>query len=334
MLLGLAVTTLFAVLTIVSKENAALNARQPWQDDPYDVLVSLEIVVLPVLVVAAAARAMLCRWAPGVPTRRLVDLLRAAGVALGICLATQLAEWNSVLLGRHRADWNTSTTQQIAMLGVLTGLTLWASVAVGRASRSIRSAETVPAQPDWLTDLVALGMVVATRVGSRRAVEVVVWFERAVIRRVRRHPTSAAGLFALWLASPFIAAKIFVEGYPFLLVLVVTAFVWACLFVLVVVLGTYLNVVAELPSPSPVLVAILGGCVCGTVLFAFHDSLLGHQTIGGLAALLAGGGVAGAAASFAVTTWQTQHPNTTSCYLRRVLRGSPGHRAERGLPPP
>jgi hypothetical protein len=39
---GFVVATVFAVVTIVSKEIAALNAPQPWQDDPYDVVVSLQ----------------------------------------------------------------------------------------------------------------------------------------------------------------------------------------------------------------------------------------------------------------------------------------------------
>jgi hypothetical protein len=47
---SLALASLFAAVTVVSKVMPALNLREPWQDDPYDGLVSLDFVLLPLLV--------------------------------------------------------------------------------------------------------------------------------------------------------------------------------------------------------------------------------------------------------------------------------------------
>ena len=90
---SLALTTVFVAPTWLSKENPGLNLHQPWQDDPYDVIVSLDFVILPLLVVTCVRRVLLCRRYESLPARRLVDLLRACGAAVVVCMATELGEW-------------------------------------------------------------------------------------------------------------------------------------------------------------------------------------------------------------------------------------------------
>lgn len=123
--------------TVLSKETPALDVRQPWHDDPYDVPVSLDFVALPLLVVIGLLRVQLCRRYSPLPARRLVDLLRVAGAALGVCLVTEGAEWVAVALDRHRATWTGVTSWQVVVLAVLTAATIGACVLVRRAARLV-----------------------------------------------------------------------------------------------------------------------------------------------------------------------------------------------------
>ena len=64
---SLAVAAAYAVFTVLAKETPALYLHQPWQDDPYDALVSFDFVAVPLLVVIGGLRVQLCRRyeAPG-----------------------------------------------------------------------------------------------------------------------------------------------------------------------------------------------------------------------------------------------------------------------------
>jgi hypothetical protein len=310
--LGLA--AVFAVLTVVSKETPALDLRQPWQDDPYDVVVSLDFVVLPLLVTIGLLRVQLCRRYEPLPARRLVDLLRVGGAAVAVSLATELAEWVAVLMGRHRATWTAATTAQVVALAALTAATIGAWVLLRRAARTVTRVATAAAQPDWLTDCVALGLRAAAMLGRHRgrAQAVVGWADTRVLARVRAHPVAAAGLVAVALALPFVVAKIVLEGYPAPLVLLVFAFVTASLFAFLVIVGGYLRLVAPHTARTPVwLSSTVLACTAGSVAFAFHDSLLAQQSVRGLSTLFFGAALAAGTASIAAQTlWQRRNNRT------------------------
>src|SRR5262249_13248114 len=113
---SLGIATVYTVVTVMAKETPALYVHQPWQDDPYDLLVSFDFVALPLLVAISVLRVQLCRRYAPLPVRRMADLLRAAGLAIGLSLATQVAEWVAVVRGAHRAAWNETTTGQVIVL--------------------------------------------------------------------------------------------------------------------------------------------------------------------------------------------------------------------------
>jgi len=298
---SLTFATTFVLFTWLSKETPGLNLHQPWQDDPYDVLVSLDFVILPVLVVTAALRIQLCRRYAALPARRLVDLLRICGAAVGVCLATELGEWVALALGLHKAAWTAVTAWQVAALTVLTVAAIGTFLLLHHAAHRVRRMASPSPQPDWLADAVTLGLRISQPFGRHRdrAQRVVRWIDVQVIARVRRHPIRAAALLACVLALPYVAAKIVVEGYPPALVLLSFALPAASLFAFVVVVGRYLRIVApEHTEPPAWLCATVMACVSGTVVFAFHDSLLTHETAAGLNALLFGGGMIGGVASF------------------------------------
>jgi len=304
----------FVVVQWVSKQAPALNVRQPWQDDPYDVLVSLDFAVLPVLVGAGLLRVQLCRRFEPLPARRLLDLLRVSTAALAVCLATEVAEWVAVLLGHHRASWTAATTWQVAALAALTVGTVGMWARIRGATRTMPGATRLAVQPDWLSDGVALGLRAAAVLGMGASARAAVhWVDARVITRVRTRPVAAAGVLAGGLAAPFVAAKIVFEGYGPPLALLSAAFATAALFALVVAVGGYLRVVAPRPAATPVwLSSTVLACAGGSVAFAFHDSLLAQQTVGGLTALFLGGGFAAGTASVAAQTlWRRLGPRTS-----------------------
>ncbi len=298
----LALTMAFGAVTWWSKETPALDLTQPWQDDPYDVLVSLDFAVLPFLVVMIGWRALLCRRYSVLPARRLIDVLKACSVAVGVCLTTEVGEWVAVALGLHRRQWGPLTGAQVAVLIGFTAAAVGVGLLLATASRRVRRITVAATAPDWLADLVTLGLLVArrwTRGGAIRSA--VSAFDTRLSGPIRRHPAAAAGLLAAALALPFTAAKIVLEGYPPLLVLLSFALPAAVLFAFVMLAGWSLRLVApswsRVPGWLPVLVA---ACVTGPAAFAFHDSFPAFQTQLGLNLLLFGGGFAGAALTVVV----------------------------------
>jgi hypothetical protein len=305
-LAALTLVSVFASASWFTKETSYLDLRQPWQDDPYDVLVSLDFVVLPVLVLLGAARTQLCRRYSSLPSRRIVDLLRVCGAAVGACLMTQAAEWIAVALGLHHASWDAATLWQVIALLVGTlGMTV-AAAGLHAASRAVRQVSRPGPQPDWLTDLVALGLRTSEKSGryGPYASRSLRWIDVRILARTRERPVRAAVLVAAVLALPFVAAKVVLEGYPPALVLFSFLLPAMALFALIVIAGRYLRVIAPRSDTRPMgVTAAVLACLSGPALFAFHDFLLPRgQTIAGLYALLLGGAIIGG-----LTTLLTLH---------------------------
>jgi hypothetical protein len=231
-----------------------------------------------------------------------VDLLRVCGTAAGACLTTEAAEWVAVGLGRHRVAWTVVTAWQVAGPAVLTTATIGVAVLLFRAARRVAGVAQVGTQPDWLADAVTLGLDVFRLPGRyRRWVETLVrWADAQVIARVRANPLSSAALLGVLLALPFVAAKLVLEGYPAALLLLVFAFATASLFTFVVIVGAYVRVVAPREGGRPAwLILTLVACTTGAAAFAFHDSLLAHQSVATVSALFFIPGLAAGSLSFA-----------------------------------
>lgn len=154
---SLALVSVFAAVSWLTKATASLDLHQPWRDDPYDVLVSLDFVALPVLVLMGAARTQLCRRYSLLPSRRIVDPIRVSRVAVGACLLTQAAEWIAVVLRLHYSSWNAATLWQVMALVVGTlGMTV-AAARLRTAAHAVQQISRPGQQPDWLADTVTLG---------------------------------------------------------------------------------------------------------------------------------------------------------------------------------
>jgi hypothetical protein len=146
-LTSLATAGLFEALTLVATQDKTVRAASPWQDDPYDAVVSLAVFTVPMLALAIAQR--LPAWrAPGGPDR-VQQLTRAAGVMIALVGLTAGFEWASVIGRVHASAWDTRTAVLIAGLVAVTALTVALAVPLVRGLGS-------PAgwRHDWLGDVV------------------------------------------------------------------------------------------------------------------------------------------------------------------------------------
>jgi len=101
----LSASSLFVVFAVISTQDKYFRVHSPWQDDPFDVVVSFTMFLVPMLMAALLVRAQLCRAALPLPTRRFKDLLRCARAALAAVGLTTATDWSAAVLGEHRSQW-------------------------------------------------------------------------------------------------------------------------------------------------------------------------------------------------------------------------------------
>ncbi len=154
----------FVVFIVTAKDVPALYVHEPWQDDPYDAVISFAFLGVPLLTGLSALRGEMCRRAEALPARRVLDLLRLSRVLIVIAL-TLGSEWVSVALGVHGEAWTPVTNIVLAVLAALSALTVAAGWQLRRASRAC-GRTPAPQQPDWLAD--AATLAASTRGGSPR----------------------------------------------------------------------------------------------------------------------------------------------------------------------
>jgi len=265
----------FFAFTWIAKELPVLYASEPWQDDPYDAMVSFAMWSVPLLVGLFGLRVALCRRYRPLPVRRVLDLLRVSRVLMGVVLLTLAGEWVSVALRLHAQAWTATTEALIAVLAVVTVLGVTAALALRRAGREPVLQAARP-QPDWLADAIALGEREAARLGPWRdlALAVLRWLDHEVVARVRSHPLLAAAAFSLLFAMAIGAAQIILEGYTPALALLFISVSACSVFAFVVIAGAYLRVVGrEAGLPRRAVLAAVVASAAVPLAAAFRGSL-------------------------------------------------------------
>jgi hypothetical protein len=251
----IAVGACFVAFSWTAKELPTLYLHEPWQDDPYDAVVSFAIVAVTMLTALIALRASLFRRNEILPARRAVDLLRAGRANLILVAATLASDWLSVAFRTHRASWTGTTTLVTGGLAAVTVLAAGAAVLVRSAGRVLAAPADASAQPDWAADGLEFGERAAARLGPWRpgTLTALRRIDTLVVARVRRHPVLAAGVLAL-LAGAFIdAPQIAIEGYPVSLAALFITISACSLFAFFLVVGAYLRLVgrgADHPAPA------------------------------------------------------------------------------------
>ncbi len=274
---GLALGCAFWLVTGLAKEIPALYAPQPWREDPYDALVSFDLVAVPVLVAASAVRVALCRRAEPLPVVRGQDLLRASAVLLGLMTLTLAAEWAAVLLDPLGLPSTGISRAEVGVLAALSVAALVAWAAWRTAARRAPSARAGPGpDPDWLADALTLGRRTAGRLGplavpGRRLVDAV---DHLVVARVRARPLAAAAVFSLAAGAALDVPKVVLEGYPPTLLAVVLVVETESMFAFVVLTGVAVRLTGRPRGRTSVGVsAVLAACAAGPVAAAFRADL-------------------------------------------------------------
>ncbi|MFE3654050.1 hypothetical protein ACFXO2_40815 [Streptomyces sp. NPDC059152] len=291
---------------MTASQVAAVRAASPWQDDPYDAVVSLTQFTVPVLALAIAVRMLVWRG-PGGPDRAQ-QTGRAAGAMTVLIGLTAAFEWAAVLVGAHATSRGTWTSVLIGGLTVVSGLTavVTALLVRGRGPRGASARW----QHDWLGDAIAVCdriPVLRNRVGPRA----VAWVRR-------RAMTVFVGLSAL--AAVGIAGSLAIgERWtnPLLiawaLAIETTAFLAFC-----VLSNAVAGFVARPPrtrSRRVAEAAMVAGCVAIQVAMAFRDALwsaLGAGAVTSVPALVTGtlgAGLLTSVVTAGLLTALPQHPN-------------------------
>ncbi len=272
---SLLVSAGFVAFTCAAKEVSAVGAHSPWQDDPYDTMVSFAIFFIPLVTGLCAVRVPLCRRNAPLPVRRVVDLLRGSRTLLVLVCVTLASDWASVVLGAERSTWTAITGLLVGLLALFTVLTLTVGVSLLRAGRGRFEAAGAPSQPDWAADAVMLGEHAAARLGRRRdsTLQALHLLDRWLVSRARRRPLFAAAVLSLAFGAAITGVRALEEGggMSLLLFLAVGA---SGMFAFLATVGAHLHLLGRpLRVPSPAVRAGVLACATIPVTLAFRNSL-------------------------------------------------------------
>ncbi|MGV4988572.1 hypothetical protein ACVB8X_37740 [Streptomyces sp. NRAIS4] len=254
----------FEALTVLETQDKTVRAASPWQDDPYDVVVSLAQFAVPMLALVIALR-LLVWQAPG-GAERVRQTLRAAGAMVTLVGLTVVSEWVAVIGRTPAASSGTWVSVLIGGLVVNSVLTGAVAVLLVRGHRGHGSAD--PWRHDWLGDAVFLCRRIP---GLRRWVgpDAAVW--------VRRRAMTVFVTLSTLAAAALTSAQAIGERWtdPLLiawfLVVAATSTLAFC-----VISNTVAGFVARPPRTRPRRIAeasAVAGCVTISVATAFRDAL-------------------------------------------------------------
>lgn len=276
----------FVAFAWITTQVHAVRVGSPWQDDPYDVVVSFTEFLVPALAALIVARVWLCRRDKPLPLFRVVQLMRAGVLCTMLVTLTVTADWLAVVLRADHALWNDRTPWLIAALVPLTGLAVVCFALQRRAFRGLPSRAT-GSGGDWLDDMTALMDGVAARFpGLGR---LLAWTRPGeFVEFIRRHIMASAA--ALSLAASMLVTTALALGehwssqqVPLLLVLTVTG--TGGYFAFCMISNTILEV-ATPPSRQrswaahAIRMAVIAGSLAMPVSTGLRDSIwaaLGHD---------------------------------------------------------
>jgi hypothetical protein len=193
-----ALTVGFTAFAYVTTQVRAVRTGSPWQDDPYDAVVSFTMFLAPALTALTALRALLCRGGRPQPVHRIEQLLRAVCLSTVLVAATTAADCVAAALHADHDRWTGDTPWLIAALVPLSvaaavGLLLqWHAFAGLPRRERQRSADG-----DWLADLALLAELLTARLRGpavRLSPGAVAAFARQRITAVAAIASLTAGL--------------------------------------------------------------------------------------------------------------------------------------------
>ncbi|MHB6904168.1 hypothetical protein [Streptomyces sp. DB-54] len=285
---SLAAATAFEALTVLETQDKTVRMASPWQDDPYDVMVSLAQFTVPMLALVIALRLLTWR-APG-GADRAWQTMRAAGVMTTLVGLTLAFEWVAVI-ARTPSSFSGWASVLISGLVVNSVLTVPAVLLLVRCRR--RPGSSRSRRQDWLGDVV----FVCRRIPVLRA-----WAEADAVDWVRRRAMTVFVVVSTLAAAAITGAQAIGEHWTdpllitWMLIVVATSDLAFC-----VISNAIAGFITRPPRTRTRRIAeaaMVAGCVAISVATAFRDALwsvLGTGTltsVPALAALTLGAGAA------------------------------------------
>jgi hypothetical protein len=263
--------------TWVAKEVPALYGHEPWQDDPFDAVVSTALWCVPLLVCLCVARVALCRRFAPLPVRRALDVLQVTQVLVGAVVVTLASDWAGVLLNAHPGVWTGVTTALVCALAFVTALAVVSVGELRRAGGALapRRADALD-EPDWLGDAVALAERESVWLGPWRdgALHILGRLDAHVVARVRRHPLPAAAAFAVAFGVAIDTPQVVLEGYSPALAALFFAISACAVFSFTAIAGAYLRLVGRSERrPSRAAFAFVAACFSVPLSASLRGSL-------------------------------------------------------------
>ena len=243
----------FVAFAYAVKEVRPLASHAPWQDDPYDTVVSFAIFLVPLAASLVGLRALPCRRGSALPLARIADVMRSCRVVLAAVSVTLVTDWLSVGLRADAGAWNVTTGLLVAALSLTTVMACWTTSTLRSAARDIPLLPTGDVGPDALADAITLAKGGSRRLGplGPPARALLSWLERRAAPRVRRHPVGVAALFAACFGMAITSGAALEEGGGPVLALFFV--VGTCgIYAFTIAAGAYLGVVrADRPLRGP-----------------------------------------------------------------------------------
>jgi hypothetical protein len=263
-LASLGVTGLFGALTVLATQDKSVRAVSPWQEDPYDAVVSLCELAVPMLALVILLRLLAWR-APG-SSDRAQQTARAAGAMITLVVLTLVAEWAAVIGGVNDSVWNGWTSVLIGGLVVNSILIEGVVALLWRGRRPRGSSRRW--RHDWLGDVVLL---------CERTPVLRRWAGPEVVAWVRRHATTVFVTVSLLAAIGITGLQAVGEQWTnplliaWMLVVELTSYLAFC-----VISNAVAGFIARPPRTRLRRVAetsVVIGCVAIQVTVAFRDAL-------------------------------------------------------------
>ncbi|MBU3066864.1 hypothetical protein KO481_35760 [Nocardia sp. NEAU-G5] len=310
---SLVVAAGFVAFAWITTQVKTVRAASPWQNDPYDVVVSFTEFLVPALACLVVARMVLRRSGEPQPRYRTVQLLRAAAASTLLVTATMIADWIAVVVRAGLRTWSAPTTP--LLVGALALLT---AGAVTNAAVQRNALGRLPSahirRGDWLDDLVPLVTLVTGRDPEN-------WAHRCapMIAFVRRHFIAVTALAAVTSALALALTQAVGEGWtdPLLFVFAVVVAAGG-FFAAAVMCNGYLVVVARPRATGRVRRALRAAGACGALglpaTVAVRAGILhviGHDhdvSVAHLLVLILAGAALAAAVAFAAALVRRRPP--------------------------
>lgn len=329
-LASLGAAGLFDALTVLGTQDKSVRAVSPWHEDPYDAVVSLCQLAVPMLGLVILLRLLAWR-APGGPDRGQ-QTARAAGAMLTLVVLTLVAEWSAVIGGVNDSVWNGWTFVLIGGLIVNSMLTGGVVVSLWRGRRR----GSFPRwRHDWLGDVILL--CERTPVSRR-------WIGPEAVAWVRQHAMTVFVTASLLAAIAITGLQAFGEQWTnplliaWMLVVELASYLSFC-----VITNAVVGFIARPPRARLRRVAetsVVTGCVAIHATIAFRDALWPGSapltSVPALAVFTLGAGLAAALATAGLLIVRTSRPNPPDGVTARSLPPSddPGTYQERHVMEP